>query len=109
MTEMHTSIPEIAKALHKRRLEPLPIAPGKKYPTVKNWRHVPLPIEPWPESCGIGLRTGEVTGIDLDIYDASLAALMVDEIRGHFPGALTRIAHSDQNQEILNEDSGVRG
>ncbi len=65
--------PELAQQLNNKGLEPIPIAPKQKYPTMKGWSTCSLPIEPWPQDYGIGLRTGEsVIGIDLDIYDQSM-------------------------------------
>ena len=69
--------PKLAQQLYNKGLEPIPIAPRQKFPTVKKWQSISLPIEPWPNNYGIGLRTGKsVIGIDLDIYDQS----MVDDI-----------------------------
>lgn len=75
--------------LYARGFEPIPIAPGKKYPTLKGWPTIELPITPWPEGCGIGLRTGLLTAIDIDIY----APDMVAELLRCFDGTeiITRV------------------
>lgn len=73
MTSNH-SYPDLADQLYQKGLEPIPIAPGRKYPKLTGWPAVSLPITPWPSNQhGIGLRTGKsVIGIDLDIYSQAL-------------------------------------
>ena len=75
---------EIAKALYNRGYEPIPIAPNKKYPTANGWTTMALPVEPWPKNHGIGLRTGKVTGIDLDILDNGIVSFLLDSIEFDF-------------------------
>jgi len=87
------SYPELALQLFERGLQPIPIAPRQKYPTIKGWQSISLPISPWPKNYGIGLRTGELTGIDIDIYDTDLVDLLVDNIRTVYPEIITRVGY----------------
>ena len=66
------TIPDRAEALYNMGFEPIPIAPSKKFPTLKNWQKMPLPFDPWPKNHGIGLRTGHIVAIDFDIYDQGI-------------------------------------
>ena len=58
---------------------PIPIRPGKKVPAVSRWSRVEIDaarVENWSADhpqCGIGLRTGDLVGVDIDILDADLA------------------------------------
>lgn len=66
--------PKIGQQLFDAGFEPVPLLPREKYPTMKGWHNASLPIK-WPsERHGIGLRTGKLTGIDIDIYDTDMVA-----------------------------------
>ncbi len=73
-TSLPKDMPKLAAYLFAKGLEPIPIAPGQKYPTMKGWQNHPLPISPWPQGYGIGLRTGKLSAIDIDIYDDALVS-----------------------------------
>lgn len=62
------SYAQTALQLYNAGFEPVPIAPRKKYPTLKGWSTIQLPILLWPKSHGIGLRTGKLSAIDIDVY-----------------------------------------
>jgi hypothetical protein len=58
----------------------LPIAPGTKYPVLKGWESVSVTrqrVEGWIAGGhahdGVGVRTGRVVGVDIDILDSRLA------------------------------------
>ena len=59
--------------------EPIPIMPGSKRPAAKRWTTVEIDlaqIERWSAEfadCGIGLRTGHLVAIDIDILDPDIA------------------------------------
>lgn len=59
--------------------EPLPIKPGQKVPALSRWTSVAIDaaaIETWRVrhgSCSVGLRTGWLTGVDIDILDPDRA------------------------------------
>ena len=108
-----TPYPEIAQKLHEKGLEPVPLEPGQKFPKIKNWNSIQLPVK-WPSNeHGIGLRTGEtVIGIDLDIYDQSMINEVVNWmfkdldilIRiGQPPKALIPVICPEITSKILSE------
>jgi hypothetical protein len=81
-------IPLLAKGLYEKGLEPIPIAPGEKFPTIKDWTNISLPIHPFPKDHGIGLRTGKLSAIDIDVYDQDINQFLIDSL--NFPH-LTRV------------------
>lgn len=78
-----------ALQLYSAGFEPIPITPRKKYPTLEGWPTIQLPITPWPKSHGIGLRTGKISAIDIDVYSPR----MVDDLLHCFDGLeiITRV------------------
>ncbi|MFC4669425.1 bifunctional DNA primase/polymerase [Seohaeicola nanhaiensis] len=58
---------------------PIPIRTGTKVPALTRWSTVPIDIgavDTWStkfSDCGIGLRTGDLVGLDIDLLDADLA------------------------------------
>jgi Bifunctional DNA primase/polymerase, N-terminal len=75
---------DLAPKLLDMGYAPLPLRPGEKRPAVDAWSTVPVneaQVDAWCRdfaSCGIGLRTGNLVGIDIDILDHDLA----DEVAG---------------------------
>lgn len=69
--------PERATALFEKGFEPIPIVPGEKFPDIKNWPNIKLPITPWPKDHGIGLRTGSTIAIDIDILDYGIVKYLL--------------------------------
>jgi bifunctional DNA primase/polymerase-like protein len=60
---------ELAQALYQKGYEPIPLPPGKKYPTKKGWLTMAIDLSNWPLGHGVGLRTGlGVQGLDIDVY-----------------------------------------
>ncbi len=59
--------PLLAEKLFVNGFEPIPLPPGQKRPTLKGWPNIKLPTQPWPKNYEIGLRTGKLTAIDIDI------------------------------------------
>jgi hypothetical protein len=70
---------ELAQQLLDQGYEPLPIRPGQKRPAVEGWTTVKIDealVDDWCArfgSCGVGLRTGYLVAVDIDILDADLA------------------------------------
>jgi hypothetical protein len=74
--------PHSPAALCAIGLEPLPIPRGYKHPKGYNdWQNTDFSdlANNWPPHCGIGLRCGEILGLDIDVYDAAV----VDELWEH--------------------------
>ncbi len=71
----HPTFGDAAAQLLEQGFEPLPIRPGKKVPAVTRWSKTPIDpatIENWCQKypdCGVGLRTGRLVGIDIDLAD----------------------------------------
>lgn len=70
---------EVALKLLDQGYEPLPIRPGQKRPAVDAWTTVRIDeaqVETWCREfghCGVGLRTGHLIAVDIDILDTDLA------------------------------------
>jgi len=68
-----------AATLFENGYAPIPIRPDQKVPAVSRWSTIPLhepQIDLWARSFpdhGIGLRTGPLVGIDIDILDDEVA------------------------------------
>ena len=70
---------EHALRLFDNGYEPLPLVWSQKRPAINRWSAVPIDlaqVAQWSSSfasCGIGLRTGRLVGIDIDILDPDIA------------------------------------
>lgn len=70
---------DAAEQLLDNGYEPIPIKPGQKVPAVNRWTSVAIneeTIDTWclsHGSCGVGLRTGRLVGVDIDILDPDRA------------------------------------
>ncbi|WP_198134896.1 bifunctional DNA primase/polymerase [Roseovarius sp. 217] len=68
-----------AERLLDNGYEPIPIKPGQKAPALNRWTSVVIDdaaLDDWRgryASCGIGLRTGLLVGIDIDVLDPDRA------------------------------------
>lgn len=64
--------------------EPVPILPGAKRPAVNRWSTVTVDgrqVDAWSAAypdCGVGLRTGQLVGVDIDVLDDDLAWQVCD-------------------------------
>ncbi len=71
----HPTFGDVALQLLEQGFEPLPVRPGKKVPAVTRWSKTPIDaatIEKWCQKYpdyGVGLRTGRLVGLDIDISD----------------------------------------
>lgn len=76
---------------------PLPLRPGEKRPAFNAWTSVsidPASVSAWARQLpthGIGLRTGHLVGIDIDILDPDLAWEVDALVRARLGDTLTRI------------------
>ncbi len=80
--EKKYSTSELAKLLYGKGFEPIPIAPRQKYPTLKGWPDADCGelVENWPKDNGIGLRTGRVSAIDIDVYCPDIVQFILDSL-----------------------------
>lgn len=74
-----TTFGEAALRLLDNGYEPLPIRPGQKRPAPRQWTSLPIDepqVEAWARQYpdhGVGLRTGALVGVDIDLLDPDLA------------------------------------
>lgn len=75
-----TTIKEIGEALLTGGYEPLPITPGQKVPLLKGWSQMQITgdvVRGWAANGRadhyVGLRTGAVAGVDIDVDDPAMA------------------------------------
>lgn len=75
--------PELAARLYLSGYGPIPIAQGEKYPKGFNgWQEIKLPVSPWPNEYGIGIRCGKIIGIDIDVLDSDMVQELLKCFRG---------------------------
>ncbi|MCU4654492.1 bifunctional DNA primase/polymerase [Roseibacterium sp. SDUM158016] len=93
----HPTYGEWAQILRENGYGPLPIKPGAKKPAPARWTSVTLDeaqIAAWQRQYpdhGIGLRTGRLVGIDIDILDPDLAHRVEALARRRFGDTLRRV------------------
>jgi len=86
-----------AERLLDNGYEPLPIIPGEKRPRVDAWTTVTVNLDAvtaWARQYprfGVGLRTGRLVGLDIDILDPDLAHLAERLAVEHFGDTLVRV------------------
>ena len=86
-----------APALLENGYEPLPIKPNSKTPAVARWTSVqlsPVQIDAWAQShanCGVGLRTGRLVGLDIDILEPDDAHRIARLAEQRFGPTLMRV------------------
>ncbi len=88
---------ELAERLLDNGYEPIPIHPSSKKPVPTGWSGIPIDpaqVETWQRSlghCGIGLRTGDLVGIDIDYLDPLLAHQLAARAVEMFGPTLVRV------------------
>lgn len=91
------SFAEVALKLLDQGYEPLPILPGQKRPAITGWTSIRIdeaPVEAWCRDfghCSVGLRTGHLVGVDIDILDADLAHQAAAIVNARLGPALLRV------------------
>ena len=76
---------------------PIPIVPGEKRPALARWTSVPIDVptvEAWVRQFpghGVGLRTGQLVGIEIDILDPDLAHQVEAIVRARLGDTLLRV------------------
>lgn len=88
---------EVALKLLDQGYEPLPILPGQKRPAVNGWTTVRIDeaqVENWCcefGHCGVGIRTGRLVGIDIDLLDVDLAHQATEIVKARLGPSLLRV------------------
>lgn len=87
----------LAGRLFEHGYLPLPIRPGTKRPAVSRWTSICIDaaqVADWSArypDCGIGLRTGTLVGLDIDILDPGIAHQIQQLAHLRFGDALMRV------------------
>lgn len=90
---------------------PLPIRPGSKRPATTRWTSVvvdPAQVATWQQQfpdCGIGLRTGALVGIDIDLLDADLAHEVCHRALVRFGDTLIRVGQWPKRLLLYRTDT----
>jgi hypothetical protein len=93
----HPTYAEAALKLFDNGYAPIPIRPGEKRPAVKGWSDVRMDhaqVEAWARehtTHGIGLLTGNLVGIDVDILDPDIAHQMGQIVERGLGSTLMRV------------------
>lgn len=88
---------EVALQLLENGYEPLPLRPGEKRPAVEGWTTIEIgeaQVNRWGHAhprAGIGLRTGHLVGIDIDILDHDIAHQMGQIVEARLGATLMRV------------------
>ncbi len=88
---------EIAMRLLDNGYEPVPIWPATKRAAADGWTTLPIDeaqVAAWCQSfghCGVGLRTGQLVGVDIDLLDPDLAHQAGEIARQRLGDTLLRV------------------
>lgn len=88
---------EVALKLLDNGYEPLPLHMGQKSPIPSRWTTRPIDraqAETWAREhpdAGVGLRTGRLVGIDIDVLDPDIAHQMAQIVEDRTGAALMRV------------------
>jgi len=109
MAEKYTKPENMNKLAHRVAdigYHPLPIQPGSKGPTFANWQNYEATPDNInrdfpPHGIVIGCKHDNLGCIDIDVYDADLAAEIRDEFLRRFPKALERIGQAPKTALVF--------
>ena len=88
---------DAALRLYDNGYLPIPIVRHQKRPAVSRWSSIPIDlgqVERWAVDfahCGIGLRTGTLVGIDIDILDQDIAHQMGALVEARLGATMMRV------------------
>jgi len=90
--------------------EPIPIVPARKRPAPNRWSTIPIDerqVEQWcatfPDH-GVGLRTGRLVGLDIDLLDDDLAFQVHDLARHRLGDSLVRVGRWPKRMLVYRTD-----
>ncbi len=106
----HPNYPLLAEKLYNRDLEPIPATPGSKYYKGVDWMRLNLPVKPWPKDHEIGLRTGKLTAIDIDICNPGIVQSLLSVLTflhitrtGKAPKTLIPVVCPEVEQKMFSD------
>ncbi|MFC3086290.1 bifunctional DNA primase/polymerase [Tabrizicola soli] len=88
---------EVSLKLLDNGYEPVPLHPGRKSPRPTGWSTAIIDeaqVRRWNAefpSAGVGIRTGDVVGIDIDVLDPDIAHLMGQIVEANTGATLMRV------------------
>ncbi|WP_272011129.1 bifunctional DNA primase/polymerase [Roseovarius sp. ZX-A-9] len=100
-----------AEQLLDNGYEPIPVKPGQKAPALSRWTSVVIDeaaIETWRvrhSSCGVGLRTGHLIGIDIDILGPDRAHAAQTLAMERFGETLVRVGRWPKHLLLYRTDT----
>ena len=86
----------------------IPVVQGTKRPALSNWSKIkstPELIESWDADSSIGITTGEVVAIDVDIYDKDVTNAIVKYCDQHIGKGLRRIGKAPKGLLLFRTDT----
>jgi hypothetical protein len=88
---------------------PVPIPAGHKGPTITGWQNLRMSKDDVPaffnqEDMLVGVLHKNNCFIDIDVYDAELAAIIADEAKRRFPGCLERVGQYPKTAIVVGLD-----
>ena len=86
----------------------IPVVQGTKRPALANWPKIkatPELIESWDADASIGITTGEVVAIDVDIYDKDVTNAIVKYCDQHIGKGLRRIGKAPKGLLLFRTDT----
>ena len=86
----------------------IPVVKGTKRPALANWPKIkatPELIESWDADASIGITTGEVVAIDVDIYDKDVTNAIVKYCDQHIGKGLRRIGKAPKGLLLFRTDT----
>ncbi len=106
----HVTFGQTAARLLDNGYGPIPIRPGRKVPALTRWTTVTIDsaaVDAWSRSYadhGIGLRTGHLIGLDIDILDPDLAHDVCRKAEDRFGETLMRVGLWPKRMLIYRTD-----
>ena len=101
---------EIAHELLDNGYEPIPIRPGSKLPAPRQWTSLRIDdhqVDRWARwfgKGGVGLRTGRLVGVDLDIEDPDLAHAAAQVVEARLGATLMRVGRWPRRLLVYRTD-----
>lgn len=105
---------EVALRLLDNGYQPLPLHVGQKSPIPTRWTTRPIDraqIETWAREhpdAGVGLRTGRLVGIDIDVLDPDIAHQMGKIVEDRIGAALMRVGRWPKRLYLARTDRPFR-
>ena len=102
---------QAALRLLENGYEPLPILPLSKKPVLRRWSTISIDVasvEQWARQyagAGVGLRTGTLVGIDVDLIDPDLAHHVAQLVRDRLGATLVRVGQWPKRLLLYRTDA----